>query len=328
MIQVLLKIVGTIVLMVSFSIVAEAQSAKSQNKLMIEDINPEPNKASGEDVDQIITNKKMRAESGSKSKLSMSNTIIYYGGSVDAPLSESRPNITGAAGNTVVAFLTDRLGAKYAFNQRKSLSAGIGVRWITPLNSSGTPAIAERAGSIPQPYPGKKVDADNPYVNYQYIYKWLGIQSVFVTGPTIMTATDQLNLGYQYEYDISQNNVYELGRSGLSLGLSIMAVGWTFDKNDSLSMAKQTDYSAGAYPFLEYQFSERFNLRTITGIAVYQHKRVADAHTYFKNKVYQSVGVGISVTRDIFLYPNIQFLPDNMRADTTNVALSANVNIF
>ena len=71
------------------------------------------------------------------------------------------------------------------------------------------------------------------------------------------------------------------------------------------------------------------NLRTISGLWVYDHLRSErDNFTFAKNKIYQSVGLGISVTRDIYLYPNVQFLPEDIRSDLTNVALSANINVF
>ena len=37
---------------------------------------------------------------------------------------------------------------------------------------------------------------------------------------------------------------------------------------------------------------------------------------------------GVKVTRDIFLYPNVQFVPDQLRSKQTNVALSTNINMF
>jgi hypothetical protein len=38
--------------------------------------------------------------------------------------------------------------------------------------------------------------------------------------------------------------------------------------------------------------------------------------------------VGYSVTRDIFLYPNIQFLPNQVASDMTNVGIQATINVF
>jgi len=61
---------------------------------------------------------------------------------------------------------------------------------------------------------------------------------------------------------------------------------------------------------------------------VYQQSKGSAANTWEKLKVYQSVGLGISVTRDIFLYPNIQFIPSDIRSDRTNIAMSASINIF
>jgi hypothetical protein len=68
-------------------------------------------------------------------------------------------------------------------------------------------------------------------------------------------------------------------------------------------------------------------LRTVFGWQVYQQTRRDDTWTFEKRKVYQSLGTGISVTRDIFLYPNIQFIPSDIRSDRTNIGLSAYINL-
>lgn len=280
------------------------------------------NKAPGEDVDEVLTNKKMRAESGSKSKLSISNSINWSGSTIEHPFAEDRPNITGGTGATTWASLRDQISGKYNLDQRHAILAGFGARWITPFNRSKVPAAQNKA-----PYNGTKVDAYDPYVQYQYIYKWLGIQSVLVGGATYTTQQNLVNDGYVGNITIQQNNAYDIGHTGLTIGL-LGAVTFTGYKNrDDLSGT--SDYSFGLYPFLEYTINDRFNLRTISGVWLFEHLRSENRpDTFYKNGIYQSVGLGISVMRDFYLYPNIQFLPENIRADLTNVAISANINLF
>jgi len=81
---------------------------------------------------------------------------------------------------------------------------------------------------------------------------------------------------------------------------------------------------------LEYRINDTFNLRTVTFLLSYEHTLAshADMTTWTKDKVTQSCGVGISITRDVFLYPNLQFIPDQLRGKDTNVALSTNINMF
>ena len=308
------------ILTLQAGLVHAQESAQSENKVKIEDVSPDKNKTSGTDVDEEITNKKMRAESGSKSKLSISNTIIYNGGTIEKPMDEHRPNITAGTGNTAVAALQDQLAGKYNFTQKTSLSAGLGVRWITPFQS---------IDRTPKGYDGSKTDAYDPYLKYQYIYKWSGIQSVFSITPTWTTQTNLRAQGQAGYMLFQQNNVYEIGRTGASLGVLLSAQAQAYDKNSPELLANQSDYLGGVYPFLEYTINEHFNLRTISGVWVYEHLRSEPrATSFYKDTIYQSIGVGISVSRDVFLYPNIQFIPEYMRADRTNVAMTANINLF
>jgi hypothetical protein len=39
------------------------------------------------------------------------------------------------------------------------------------------------------------------------------------------------------------------------------------------------------------------------------------------------MGIGYSVTRDIYLYPNLQFAPEQISAQHTNVAINATINL-
>ena len=89
-----------IVLFLSFhSSVFAADGAEVETKtttMKIEDAKPATatNKpAQGPDADEIITNKKMRAESGSKSKWSIGSALSYSGGTIETPLNEKRPEI-------------------------------------------------------------------------------------------------------------------------------------------------------------------------------------------------------------------------------------------
>lgn len=296
----------------------EATTESSESSLKIEDVTGQKNKVAGEeDMDSVITNKKMRAEAGSKSKFSASAALTYSGGSLEKPLAEDRPNITGATGQTLKASLGGSLGVGYRISPTDRLGLDVGVRWITPLETSS-----------PKNYDGDRFDASNPSISYGKVYKWSGIQSSFSAGPTLYTNSNLRKAGFVGSFDVSQNNVYDIGTTGLGVGL-LVAAGTGFYDKDGIYKEMQSDYNMGAYPFLEYTINDTFNVRTISGVWVYEHIRAEnDAWTFSKNKIYQSVGLGISVTRDLFLYPNIQFIPENIRSDNTNVAITANINMF
>lgn len=323
--QKLLKLVVLAIATASLAPAAYAQSetaSESSSKAKIEDVDGQKNKAPGEDVDETLTNKQMRAQSGSKSKWSIASQLSYYGGSVEKPMDSDRPNIGGAAGTTDVSQLNGQLSGKYAMDQRHSLLAGFGFRYISPFQGNQLPRK--------EVYSGNKVDAENPYVTWQYIYKAVGLQNVLqVTGTYYTNSNLVSDDKYVGGLGMSHTTVYEVGTTGLSLGLYASLQGNSFSTYLSGPKKTQNDYSFGIDPYLEYTINDMFNLRTVFNLWNYDHYRqVASATTFDHNNLIQSVGLGISVTRDIFLYPNLQFVLDDIRADRTNVAITSYINLF
>jgi hypothetical protein len=291
----------------------------SQTSVKIDDVSAQPSTVPGDDIDQTITNNKMRAETGSKSKYSFASQMNYYGGSINAPLAGDRPNIAGATGTTDASLLGGQVSGKYNLSSSTSVLAGVGMRWISPLQGS----------TVPQGYTGNKVDVDNPYIVYQYLYKWSGIQSALQLQPTFYTNSNLVNTyGYVGTFAISQNNIYEVGHSGVSLGLYLLAQTGYFDNNSETAKANQSDFSINVDPFIEYQLTPKANIRAVTNLWNYEHARSMRWNTYIFDKVDQSIGLGYALTRDIYLYPNLQFLPDDIRADRTNLALNTYINLF
>jgi hypothetical protein len=314
------KFIAALALVVGVPFAAHADDTTeiNQNAIKIDDVNGQKNTTPGSDIDETITNNKMRAETGSKSRYSISSQLNYIGGSVDKPLAEDRPNIAGATGTTDAALIGGQISGKYNISSSQSLLAGVGVRWISPLQGSGTP----------KGYDGRKVDADNPYVVYQKLYKWSGVQSALQLQPTFFTNSNLVADGYVSTLALSQNNIFEIGHSGLSLGLYLMAQTGYYNNNSPAAKANQSDLTFNFDPFIEYQLTEKANIRTVTNLWNYEHARSMAWNTYIFDKVYQSVGVGYAITRDVFLYPNVQFLPDDIRSDRTNVALNTYINLF
>jgi hypothetical protein len=319
---------------VSFSVVAgliaqPAFAQESENHMKLEDTKEHKNATPGEDIDDVITNKQLRAESGSKSRWSIATAFAYSGGSVQKPLAEDRPNIAASTGIITKSLLDGSASVKYNIGSKDSLMAGVGMRWIAPFEKGG-----------PSNYEGQRFDADNPYLTYQHIYKWSGIQSVFQMQAIGYTNTNLRNEGYVSSLSASQDNIYEIGKSGLSIGLSAWVQGGYYNKSGPLGdpnsetymsdvREDQMDYGFGFDPVLEYEINDTFNLRTVTNLWNFEHVRSQSAfNTYNANRVNQSIGIGISVTRDIFVYPNVQFLPDNIRAELTNVGVNTDINIF
>lgn len=315
MIKVLLS---ALALSMSFSAFAQEQtSSEGQTKLKIEDAADKKNKVEG-DIDQEITNRKLRAESGSKSKWSVSLTGNYQGSSLERPFDKDRPNLTNDAYAPRVRLGGD-VGVRYRMTKNNSLSAGTG--W-----------------SIERPFhEAKRGDVSTPYLTFNSANKISGIQNVTNVGVTVATDSDDLDLGMMGTFAVAHTMIYDFGGSRSSIGLAMDATLQAF--GEKITPARQRDYLLGAYPFYEYSFSDKVNFRTVFRPWNVYHSRSMQPGEFRHIPWTQSVGLGVAVTRDVYLYPNFQFNVETWRADDYNitrkatrssgtVGLNATINVF
>tara|TARA_Y100000768_G_C23989989_1_gene691774 strand:+ start:7332 stop:8276 length:945 start_codon:yes stop_codon:yes gene_type:complete len=277
-------------------------------------------------ADQAITNRRFRASNGSLSDFSLNASLSYNGGSLDKPFAADRPNIIGAGNQAFVSGVAGTLRGSYRLNALNRLSAGAGVQMLAPFNdtidtdsASAKKQFDENQGNL---------DVNNPFINYSYMNKFFGVQTILAAGFTQYTAGNFVKGGYDQAIDVSINTMYDFGGSPLSIGMLAVGTRNLFDKDDAALLSSQNETVFGFLPQAEYVINDTFNLRTIVRSNWYQNNRAERRTKYFSRPVTQSVGLGISVNRDIFLYPNIQFAWENAQASNTNVGFTANINMF
>ena len=96
------------------------------------------------------------------------------------------------------------------------------------------------------------------------------------------------------------------------------------EKHDS-----RIEYQIAFNPTVEYYISDRFSVRALFSYFRWTNLYGDDQNwRLLRNKEYNSLGVGIVATRNVYLYPNVQFLPRDIRSDYTNFAMSASMNLF
>lgn len=275
-----------------------------------------------DEADQVITNRRLRADAGSLSKWSAAMYFNYQGGSLANPTQPERPNITNGKDALTLQNLTGELGVRYRLSSLDSLTASTGFFMTTPFHSeidTNNAALKKNFDENSQ-----ELNFADPFLKYTHLDRVFGLQSVTTLKPLLITNNQQKEAGYKASYFISQIFMKDLGKTGFSYGGAFQGIWYDFN-NDNPNLSRNV---VGFYPAAEYVINDTFNLRTVFGWQVYEQYRSQDSGTWTKRKVYESVGVGISLTRDIFLYPNIQFIPSDIRLDRTNVAISANINLF
>lgn len=307
------------------------QSAETTTKVEKVTPNQVAKKAGEADVDEVITNRKLRAETGAKSKYSFSTTLGYSGGTVNNPGSAVRPNISSTVYVPANASLSGTLGMKYKISSLQSISADVGITSYTPFHSGQEKSLKDRTTIA------------DPSLTYQVVYQAAGIQNVSALSLGYTTNKKyRETVGQVAGISFGQTAIYDFGGSVWSVGLA-GELGYTaFDKDRNIATVdeddngvktpstlgkQQGDYSIALYPFAEVNISESLNFRTVFRPWVFEHNRSSNFGEISRATYTQSVGLGISVTRDIYLYPNVQFAPLNLKADRTNVGLSLNLNI-
>ena len=302
------------------------EETEGESTMKIEDAADKKNKVEG-DIDQEITNARMRAESGSKSKFSLSSSINYTGGSFDKPFGERRPNIAGTPGNQVRTSMGIALDGRYRWSKNDSVTLGTEAALMTPFQGDVDGA-------------SNQLNVFDPVIGYSRVGKvgWLQTSSGISAG--FGTSKESQAVDYTTGLGLSVTGLHTF-QSGLTAGLSV-STGYNFYGNNAGEQTddgtaapgyyggdRRTQWSLGIYPFAEYAFNDTYSFRTVFGYFNWRHLYGDDnSFRLLQTYVYQSIGIGISVTRDIYLYPNIQFVPDNVRDDFTNVALSATLNVF
>ena len=274
-----------------------------------------------DEADQAITNRRLRAEAGSLSKWSGWTFFNYQGGSLARPIDATRPNIVNGADALTLQNFSGDVGVRYRMTKLDNVTFTTGLFMTTPFHDQIKTKDAKLEKKFNEEH--QKLTVNDPALRLMHVDKVWDVQSVsFILG-TLITNGQQKNSGYESSYKLSQTFMKDFGH-GISAGAGFTGTFYAFN-NDNKNL---TDRVLGVYPTFEYVINDTFNIRTLFGQWVYEHRRSQEGDTYLKRKVYQSVGLGISVTRDIFIYPNIQYIPSDIRSDRTNMAVSANINMF
>jgi hypothetical protein len=318
-----------LILILSLSALAETKQKKKQKKapLIIEEVDTKPSettpKKAIDKADEVITNRLLRASSGSLSKWSGNFIFNYNGGSVQKPFAAQRPNIVSGADALTLQYMNANVGLRYRINELNSITFATGIFWNTPFNRT----IKTNDPELKREFEKTRgaITVNDPNLIFTNLANLWGFQIQNQFTPTLITNAQQTQQGYRASWDIASTWMRQMNGfdSNLSLGAAFEWTGYAFSKSnrDLATNVWQV------YPIIEYIINDWLNLRTLWGWQVYQQTRHDDTWTYDKRTVYQSFGTGISLSRDIFLYPNIQFIPSDMRDDRTNIGLSAYINL-
>ena len=275
-----------------------------------------------DEADKVITNRRLRADMGSTSNWSVRTFWNYQGGSLDQPFTADRPNIDAGGDNLLLASVSGNVGVRYRMTKFDSLNLAVGLNMVTPFHSSFTTDNTRLQQSFDQN--SQKLTANDPSLTYNKVDSIWGFQVSTNVAVTYVTNAQLKNRGYSSSGSFSTQWMKDLG-SGWTVGPGVQYVAYTFNSREASQ--NETDRVFVLFPAVEYVINDTFLWRAVYRVFL-ERPTTANDWTYRKRIDSISTGIGISITRDIFLYPNIQFIPEDIRSDRTNVSITANVNLF
>lgn len=268
------------------------------------------------DTDEEITNAKMRASTGSKSKYSIQSAIGYSAGSIEKPFAKERPRLSAGAATELSTVVSGDISMKYRMNDHNNLNVGTGIGLTTPG------------------FTGQRSQVSTPYVSVSNVGKMGQIQSVLsATGSYFSTKAQRDDAKLDFNIALEHTMILSVGKSGLDLGFDYSADNNFYQDSNTVGDIKdgpseREDLTLAGYPFMEYAFTDKVSFRTVYRGLMFLHLRGENFGQYRQADPTQSMGIGFAVTRDIYLYPNVQWVWGDIRSDKTNIALSTNINLF
>ena len=257
------------------------------------------------DVDQEITNPRMRAETGGKAKVSFQSDFTYSGGPLSDPFGKDRPRLSPGQIEVDPVKIAGKISGKYRATDYDNLNIGTGVSWLTPA------------------YTGQRMQVENPYFSYSRPFRADRWEHVFAAQVHYYSSyNSRTNFKLNYGIAISHNLVTRIGDSGWMLG-----TGMFFTRQFYRESRPDGNFDGmGVTPFVEYWFSDRMSWRTMySGLAIFNTNGARD--TYKQDEPTQTLGFGFVITRDLYLFPNLQWAWNEIQFEKTTFALTANINL-
>lgn len=256
-----------------------------------------------------ITDARLKAEEGSRSKYSMKFSLSYSGPPVGEPLAKEQPNPDNNPGDYSTS-IGGSVGLRYRFNPKEALSAGTGLSALTPFHGI------------------RRFDVKTPYVSYDVSNRIADVQMRNSYSASVTTVPNYLDIGQVGGLGYSNSLVYNIGESGVALGLDTNLDYFVYNRDYIKTDGKASKYHIGFYPNLKYNFSDKFSVNTSVAI-MYQNLRSWTDDVRLANKTRTGrLGAGYAITKSVYFSPFLNYYLEDFSWDTTTLNFYTTFSIF
>ncbi|MCB0421671.1 MAG: hypothetical protein KDD61_11790 [Bdellovibrionales bacterium] len=255
-----------------------------------------------------ITDAELRAKAGSRSKYSISGELSYYGSEISDPFREDTPNPDNNPGLHKTS-MNGSLFGRYRIDKQATLGFGTGVSMLTPFHGV------------------ERFDMKDPRISYDVIYKTQsGIQAVTSTSLTYVTNPDYVEIGEIAGIGFYQAAKYRVGR--WTWGASLSASAYYYDRGYQKSDGNAANYFLTLSPSFNYKFNDNVRFKTSFSRGIRNLRKANDWGAWDNRAATGKVGLGISVSKDVYLNPYLYFYPESFSWENTSLSFSTIFSIL
>jgi hypothetical protein len=259
--------------------------------------------------DEEITDAKLKADTGSLSKYSLKFNLSYYGPMVGDLSAKDQPNPDGSISPHATA-ISGSFGGRYRLSSSSSVSMGTGMKANHPFHGMD------------------RFDVNDPFLGYDKLYRIGDVQMRLSPSVSYITTPEYKKAGEFAGVSYDTSLIYNLGTSHVALGVDASVGYYLYGRGYRSSDRSANQYTLSTFPTLKYNISDRLNINTSIKMAWANFRRSKDKYQMIPQTTTQRLGVGYALTRDIYLFPYLNFYPNSFTQDSTTLNLSTSFSIL
>jgi hypothetical protein len=270
-----------------------------------------PSTTASAPADAELQNNRVKALEGSKSPWSFQANLTYSGSSINHPLAETVPNAGGSSQPPKVQ-LGGTIAARYRLDDVTSIGFGTGILTYTPFQGPSGTSVSDPVIDIQRSYKIGKIHNRADFAATGYTDNEYGTQIGYAAGLTAL------------------NEAYYIFPFGLTTGFLIQVDYNIFKGKAGYPVADQTMYDMYTDPYFEFILSKHFNLRSVIGIQALGHQNdMTSPFAQYHQKIYQTLGVGISPSNVFYIYPYVVSNSyDELNTRSVTFGFNTVINLF
>lgn len=256
-----------------------------------------------------ITDAELRAQSGSRSRYSVKVSASYSGGKIADPLSKEQP-VRNATVHRNLTFMSGSISARYRLDKRSAISFGSGVRALTPFHEL------------------KEVQWNSPYISWGTYKRHNKLQYFNSVRFSLTTQPEYKGIGQWGTFALSQGGKYQIGESNLYVGGNYTLSYFAYSRGRRDSDSKYaSSYFLGVYPSLTYKVNRLFDINSSLAYNFANRRIFNDAFKLDQYRLTGRTGLGIAVSKTVYIRPYIDYLVEDFEWDTTSFSLSTTFSL-